>query len=237
MTFGKKCAVRDCRAKYVRIIQNAWELVGMQTLQINHCKYRDPYSVICRSLTITKYHDSEMWVQTRNCKLLNTSGYFLLKKQVTKLHQRPTCFDASISSSYESILQEENFKKAILEVRLVSASTQIFTIICTPNNAICILPKVIEAKHVENIIIWKYAYIQIYKCVLTEGRKFLSCQFKINISTCCLASTNWIIVKQRVMKSQEILYSKSNEKFYVWIYIYTHIHKHKHIHPYTHIYV
>ena len=96
--------------------------------------------------------------------------YFLLKKQVTKLHQRPACFDASISSSYESILQEESFKKATPEIRLVFASTQISTIICTLNNAICVLPKVIETKHVENIIIWKYTNIQTCKCVLTEGR-------------------------------------------------------------------
>ena len=37
--------------------------------------------------------------------------YFLLKKQVTKLYQRPMCFDASTSNSHESILQEEKFQK------------------------------------------------------------------------------------------------------------------------------
>ena len=45
-------------------------------------------------------------------------------------------FVASISNSRESILQEESFKKATLEVRLVIASTQISTIICTPNNVL-----------------------------------------------------------------------------------------------------
>ena len=82
--------------------------------------------------------------------------------------------------------------------------------------------------------------IQIYKCVLTEGQKVLLCQFKINISTCCSAWTNWIIVRQRRMKSLEILYSKSNKKFCVCICIYTYIHTHistyTYIHTYTYTY-
>ena len=45
----------------------------------------------------------------------------------------------------------------------------------------------------------------------------------LNISTCFSASTNWIIIRQRRMKSQEILYSKSNKKFCVYIYLYVHI--------------
>ena len=38
--------------------------------------------------------------------------------------------------------------------------------------------------------------IQIYKCVLNLEKKFLLCLFKINISTCFSASTNWIIAKK-----------------------------------------
>ena len=53
------------------------------------------------------------------------------------------------------VTQRKCFKKAVLEVRLVFASTQISTIIRTSNNAICILPKVSEVKQVENIIFWK----------------------------------------------------------------------------------
>ena len=73
--------------------------------------------------------------------------YFLLKKQATKLYQRPMCFDASASNSYESILQEEKVLKS-----LVFASTQTSRMICIPNNALCILPEVVEAKQVENVI-------------------------------------------------------------------------------------
>ena len=86
---------------------------------------------------------------------------------------------------------------------------------------------------------FKFSNIQICKFVLTEGQKVLLCQFKINISTCCSAPTNWIIVKQRRMKSQEILYSKSNKNFCVCIYIYAYtcIHTHTHPHTHTHIYI
>ena len=80
-------------------------------------------------------------------------------------------------------------------------------------------------------------YIQIYKCVLTEEQKILLCQFKINISTCSSASTNWIIVRQRRIKSQEILYSKSNKNFCACIYIYTYIHTYIYIYIYTYIYI
>ena len=50
--------------------------------------------------------------------------YFLLKKQVTKLYQRPMCFDASTSNSHESILQEEKFQKGNTSIRLVFTGTQ-----------------------------------------------------------------------------------------------------------------
>ena len=82
-----------------------------------------------------------------------------------------------------------------------------------------------------------YKYIQTYKCVLTEGQKVLFCQFKINIPTCWSASTNWILVRQRRMKSQEILYSKSNKKCVCLLYIYTYIHIYIHIHLYIHIHI
>ena len=85
-----------------------------------------------------------------------------------------------------------------------------------------------------------YKYIQTYKCVLTEGQKVLFCQFKINIPTCWSASTNWILVRQRRMKSQEILYSKSNKKcvclLYIYTYIHTHIYTYTFIHTYTYTY-
>ena len=78
--------------------------------------------------------------------------YFLLKKQVTKLYQRPMCFDASTSNSHESILQEEKFQKGNTSIRLVFTGTQISTKIHTPSYVLCILPKVVEAKQVESII-------------------------------------------------------------------------------------
>ena len=99
----------------------------------------------------------EMWVQTRNENLVNTSVYFLLKKQATKLYQRPMCFDASASNSYESILQEQKVLKS-----LVFASTQTSRMICIPNNALCILPEVVEAKQVENVIFWKNKQIYFW---------------------------------------------------------------------------
>ena len=82
-----------------------------------------------------------------------------------------------------------------------------------------------------------FSNIQICKFVLTEGQKVLLCQFKINISTCCSAPTNWIIVKQRRMKNQEILYSKSNKKFCVCIYIYAYTCTHTHTHTYIYTYI
>ena len=49
---------------------------------------------------------------------------------------------------------------------------------------------------------------------------------------------NRIIVKQRRMKSQEILYIKSNKKFYVYIYIYIYIYIYTHTHiQFIHIYI
>ena len=49
--------------------------------------------------------------------LVNTSVHFLLKKQVTKLYQRPMCYDASTSNLYEGILQEENVLKSKARVK------------------------------------------------------------------------------------------------------------------------
>ena len=127
---GRNVWVGDYRAKCARIIQNTRELVGLETLQITLCKYRNPCSAICRfSARIKKHHNYEMWVQTGNQNLVNTSVWFLLKKQVTKLYQRPMCLDVSTSNSYE----RKSFK------RLVFASTQISTRIRTPNDALCIV--------------------------------------------------------------------------------------------------
>ena len=78
-----------------------------------------------------------------------------------------------------------------------------------------------------------YTNIQIYKCVLTEGEKFLLCQFKINI---CLASTNLNIVKQRRMKFKRYCTANLRKILCVDIYLYTHTHTYTYIHTHTHIY-
>ena len=75
----------------------------------------------------------------------------------------------------------------------------------------------------------------IYRCVLTEGQKVLLCQFKIKICTSFSASTNWVIVRR--MKSQEIMYSKSNKKHFACIYIYIYIYIHTRIYVYIYIYI
>ena len=54
-------------------------------------------------------------------------------------------FEASASNSCESILSGEKVLK-----RLVFASTHIFTITCSPNNALWTLPTAVQAKQVGN---------------------------------------------------------------------------------------
>ena len=64
-----------------------------------------------------------------------------------------------------------------------------------------------------------------YKCVLTEGQKVLLCQFKINISPSCTASTNQIVVKQRRMKSERDTVQQVFMNNFVYIYTIHHMHR------------
>ena len=63
---------------------------------------------------------------------------------------------------------------------------------------------------------------KIYKCVLTEGQKVLLCQNKHFYLLFSINKLNYNKAKKNE-KSQEILYSKSNKKFCVYIYLYVHI--------------
>lgn len=52
----------------------------------------------------------------------------------------------------KAFYMKKDFKKATLEIKLVFASAQISTIISTPNTALSILSKTVEAKQIGNIL-------------------------------------------------------------------------------------
>ena len=108
----KNAWVRDYSAKRVKIIQNTWELVGLQTLQITLCKYRNSCSVS------KKYHNYEN-VSTNTELEFSQQGDFLksffswaaLKRPILNMVNNEDPFGFSINRN------QRYFQNPVIQLR------------------------------------------------------------------------------------------------------------------------